>query len=356
MSDMIIYDPQLAVEQAKNTRLIVSQMYRDKDILVKDIDYGVIPGSQKPSLYKPGAEKLCTAFALCPDFEPISQVEDFVNGVFHYRTRCVLYHIPTGLKVATGIGSCNSKEDKYRWRAEECPNCHKQKIMRSRYPDHVTGELGWYCNACKSNFPLSVFTGAKEENTDPYSLVNTIEKMASKRALVAAVLIATNASEFFTQDVEDLPGFDVIEGEYTEKKEGAPKSHIDDKRETRLDVKPDEKPAQAKGTVQRPFQNVEALVGWLRNEAKIVKASDKIIESGKASNIAQTMSKHLTENARHYLLWLTWEVESSKELTEQEFLTLKAWCASPVAQLKHEAKLIEAAYGAAVESDLAENG
>jgi hypothetical protein len=34
-------------------------------------------------------------------------------------------------------------------------------------------------------------------------VVNTIQKMAQKRALVAATLIATSASEFFTQDVED---------------------------------------------------------------------------------------------------------------------------------------------------------
>jgi hypothetical protein len=36
------------------------------------------------------------------------------------------------------------------------------------------------------------------------NLVNTIQKMAQKRALVAATLIATSASEFFTQDVEDV--------------------------------------------------------------------------------------------------------------------------------------------------------
>lgn len=354
MSNLIIYDPQFAIEQAKKTQLIVAEMRRD--VLVKDVDYGIVPGTQKPTLLKPGAEKLCTAFGLCPEFEPISQIEDFDKGIFHYRYRCTLYHIEMGLKIATGIGSCNSKEDKYRWRAEECPNCHKQKIFKSRYPDRQTGKIGWYCGACKINFPEEMFTGAKEENTDPYSLINTLDKMAQKRALVAAVLIGTNASEFFTQDIEDLPGFDVIEGEYTEKKEGDHKSHIDDKRETRLDTKPDEKPAQAKGTAQRPFKTVEALVEWLQNEAKNVKASDKVISQGQASNIAQAMAKFLNENERHYLLWLAWEIESSKELNEREWLTLKAWCASPIAQVEAEAKLVEAAYAQAVEKDLANNG
>jgi hypothetical protein len=34
--------------------------------------------------------------------------------------------------------------------------------------------------------------------------VNTIQKMAQKRALIAATLLAVNASEFFTQDLEEF--------------------------------------------------------------------------------------------------------------------------------------------------------
>jgi hypothetical protein len=50
-------------------------------------------------------------------------------------------------------------------------------------------------------------------NSEPYDLVNTLQKMAQKRALVAAVLITTNASEFYTQDIEDM---NIIEGEWHE--------------------------------------------------------------------------------------------------------------------------------------------
>ena len=50
-------------------------------------------------------------------------------------------------------------------------------------------------------------------NPDTADQVNTILKMAEKRALIAATLIAVNASDYFTQDIEDLPGFgDVVEG------------------------------------------------------------------------------------------------------------------------------------------------
>lgn len=46
---------------------------------------------------------------------------------------------------------------------------------------------------------------------------NTLQKMAQKRAYVGAILIATGGSEFFTQDVEDMPQFgNVVEGSVVE--------------------------------------------------------------------------------------------------------------------------------------------
>ena len=45
----------------------------------------------------------------------------------------------------------------------------------------------------------------RSENDNPWEYDNTLLKMAQKRALVAAVLNSTAASDIFTQDVEDLP-------------------------------------------------------------------------------------------------------------------------------------------------------
>ena len=42
------------------------------------------------------------------------------------------------------------------------------------------------------------------ENDDPFSLVNTLQKMAQKRALIGATLHATRASGYFTLDIEDI--------------------------------------------------------------------------------------------------------------------------------------------------------
>lgn len=119
-----------------------------------DVDYGVIPGTNnKPVLLKPGAEKLCRLFSLYPQLELIQSITDFEKPLFHYHYRCTIYR--QGEPVGQGEGSCNSKEKKYEKQAYKV-----------------------------------------------YDLINTICKIAQKRAMVSAVLVAVGASEFFTCDLE----------------------------------------------------------------------------------------------------------------------------------------------------------
>ena len=56
----------------------------------KGIDYGTIPGTKKPTLLKPGAEKLCRLFSLRPSYELIHFITDFDKPLFHYHYRCTL--------------------------------------------------------------------------------------------------------------------------------------------------------------------------------------------------------------------------------------------------------------------------
>lgn len=189
-----------------------------KTVMQKDKDYGVIPGTPKPTLLKPGAEKLCTMFGLRPVFEQVKAVEDWERGFFYYHYRCSLMR--DGVIMAQGEGSCNTKEKKYRWRDAKrtCPHCGQPAIIKGK--EEYGG--GYLCfrkqGGCGAKFGDNdaAITGqpaGQVENTEPFDLVNTILKMAQKRALVAATLIGANASEFFTQDVEDIA---VIEGEYRE--------------------------------------------------------------------------------------------------------------------------------------------
>jgi hypothetical protein len=134
-------------------------------VMVKDEDFGVIPGGKKPSLWKPGAEKLCLTFRLSPSF---TSVETYDGDHLTIKSTCTLTHIPTGRVMGGGEAICSTKEKKYRQRK-----------------DPGSGKI--------------------VPNADLTDLWNTMIKMGNKRALIAAVLVVTAASSMFTQDMgEDV--------------------------------------------------------------------------------------------------------------------------------------------------------
>ena len=129
-----------------------------KEMMIPGQDYGFIPNCDKPSLYKAGAEKLCDIFGFSKHIEVLNRIEDWNKGLFHYEVKATLINKRSGLIEAEGVGCCNNKEKKYI-------------------------------------------------NSPPYSIVNTILKMAKKRAFVDAVLSATRSSGLFSQDLEDFESY-----------------------------------------------------------------------------------------------------------------------------------------------------
>jgi len=189
--------PAMSIKEAVDRYNILIQF--TKQVMKDGKDYGTIPGTDKPTLLKPGAEKLNTLFGFAPDFLSIDKIVDFEKGFFYFQYRADLYK--DGKKVGSGLGSCNSKEKKYRYRnIPEWKATENEKASALRTEERTS----------KAGKPYKVLV---IENQEPFDLVNTIDKMAQKRALVAATLIAANASEFFTQDTEDL---EIIEGTFTE--------------------------------------------------------------------------------------------------------------------------------------------
>lgn len=124
-------------------------------------DFGVIPGTGKPTLLKPGAEKLIMLLGLTSEFEILDCTRDFDTGFFQYQVSCKLKK--SGEVMTEGFGSCNTRERKYI----------KQ---------------------------------------DPYTMDNTVLKMAKKRAMVDAALLVGSLSDVCTQDIEDM---DLSGNQYT---------------------------------------------------------------------------------------------------------------------------------------------
>jgi hypothetical protein len=174
------------------------------------IHFGKIPGTgDKKTLLKPGFDTLCEAFQFSPDFVKQSEsieTDKFVNLVY----KCALTSA-SGRVVATGIGSCNSKEEKYRWTtmARKCPNCKAETIIKGK--QEYGG--GWVCfdkkGGCKSKFrdgdqAIEGQPAGRIENDNAWNFHNTLTKMAQKRAGMAAIITACGISGDFTQDMEDF--------------------------------------------------------------------------------------------------------------------------------------------------------
>lgn len=192
-------------------------------VMKEGIHYGKIPGISKPTLLKPGAESINVALRLAPDYASDKVFTD--DGHLTVTAKCTLRHITTGLVIASGEGLCSSREQKYAYRqgGRSCPACGAAAIKKSKYPPREndwpgaspSDPPGWFCfkklEGCGANFrhdeeAIVSQTEGRVANPDLPDTWNTVLKMADKRALVAAVLNGTAASDVFTQDVEETGG------------------------------------------------------------------------------------------------------------------------------------------------------
>ncbi len=124
-----------------------------KSQLTEGIDYGRFGKAKKDSLLKPGAEKLRQLFNLGTRKVDSSKTEtpEFVSYSYTFE----IYSLRTGKVFAQCEGIANSTEQEY-----------------------------W--------------------TESPMRFANSISKIAQKRADVGATISATGASDFFTQDMEDM--------------------------------------------------------------------------------------------------------------------------------------------------------
>lgn len=183
-------------------------------------DYGKIPGTgDKPSLLQPGAQKLLMTFNFREQVKKEVLRELPHATIFGHREyEFIVTVFPAGLRPEDGwdgVGTCSTMESKYRYRkaTRKCPKCGAEAIIEEK-PEFVKGRLpGWVCwkkrAGCgeifhKEHPDITKQSLADVENEDPADAWNTVRKMAFKRALVAAAINATNTSELWTQDLEDM--------------------------------------------------------------------------------------------------------------------------------------------------------
>ena len=164
--------PPFGVAEIRKRTHAVQEVMRG--VMKEGTHFGTIPGTPKPSLWKAGAEVLCMTFRLAPLLDNRVTVDDPEGewvysgsrrngtivtgncvGFFEVEATCTIQG-PQEEVLSRCSARCNNREAKYR--------------------------------------ALSLF-----------DIRNTVQKMAEKRAFVSAVLMATGASDIFTQDLEDFP-------------------------------------------------------------------------------------------------------------------------------------------------------
>lgn len=195
----LIESTDLATTQA-SLRKIAQFQSIVQQTLKKDHDYGVIPGTPKPTLYLPGAQKVCMLMQVSPEYEYIERTVDFERGFFNYEIRCTLVKnmiidgVLIKMPVCQGVGSCNNMEKKYRF----------INVNESEIPEGIDKNT---LKKIVKQYGAKTVTKYQIENEDPYTLANTILKMSKKRSLVDATLQLASLAEVFTQDLEDIKEF-----------------------------------------------------------------------------------------------------------------------------------------------------
>ena len=211
-----------------------------KEILKDGMDYGVIPGVEKPSLFKPGAEKLRFVYGLGVTITMVDKTVDLKEGIIDYTYKATVTTRANQI-LSECEGSANSYEPKFRYiwvKEEDLPKEINKGELKTRdakinefdfaiQKAETTGQYGkpaeyWakfkdaIANGTAKEITRKTSTGKEMKaweigsvlyrigNEDVVGLKNTIMKMAQKRAFVGAIMLATGASEFFTQDVEDM--------------------------------------------------------------------------------------------------------------------------------------------------------
>jgi len=334
--DVKIFQPVMSIDEMVDRYQMMARV--TSEIMREGQDYGTIPGTgSKPSLLKPGAEKLATFFGLRKEFAIVEKEQDWTgadhNGepFFYYLIRCLLYR--GNVMVAAADGSCNSWETKYRYRQalQMCPYCGGNAIIKGK--EQYGG--GWLCFKKKGGCGAKFQDGDNSIEEQPtgrvfndaiHDQVNTVLKMAEKRALVAGVLLAVGASEFFTQDMEDI-----IVAEWVEHPPQEPLS----RKQPEPDPEPEPETTTGTSGNGRPWDAKTLKTNLLRRGEQVrAQAADSdggdewddVPNPGVTGRLAGLLNGILGDNdRRHTFLEFVFGTPSLKDLDLADVKALEAW-------------------------------
>lgn len=164
-----------AVQEMQTRRDVV--VHTMNALMIKGTHYGIIPGTDKFSLLKPGMDMLCSTLRFVAhysfDIKELDNDHREVTAHVKMTSRASADEV-----IGTGIGVCTTMEKKYRY--------------RNKWENKVKTQV---------------------ENPDLADQYNTVAKMAAKRALSMAIQTATGCTDIFASDPSDIEHVDPNTGE-----------------------------------------------------------------------------------------------------------------------------------------------
>lgn len=168
-------------------------------------DFAKIPGTKRPTLLQPGAEKVALYLGVRPEYG--IKTNDLGNGHLEYEVICTLVSHKNSKVVGQGVASASTMESKHRYRyvpTTDRPEEEEATILK------VKG-LGKYQKVWDRDGNSEWAWHERIENPNPWDVRHTVLLMCCKRANVKAVRTLAALSEIFAQDLEDFPSVAAVE-------------------------------------------------------------------------------------------------------------------------------------------------
>jgi hypothetical protein len=205
MSDLVLVEEGHELTVADVKKQVSKMKELMTSVLEEGIHYGKIPGVEKPSLFKAGAEKICFMFRFGTG-EPVIEEVNLGEDHREVKVKVPMTHIPTGRTICFGVGSCSTKESKYRYRnVADWEDTGKPIPVGAKEKKHEYRKQGFGMKKEKGVWIWVHYKDSeRQENPDIADTYNTVLKMAVKRAYIDGTIRAAAASDYVTQDVEDM--------------------------------------------------------------------------------------------------------------------------------------------------------
>ena len=206
-SNAVATKQQMSVPELMEQVQVIQQVL--KSVMKKGVHYDEIPGTGKwekingkwdyvpgkPVLLKAGVEKINMVFRIGSEPEIDREFDGFDT---HFHIRCRMFDIRTGNTLGYGVGDSSTSESKYAWRKAVCDE-EFEATMETRRRIH------WQKKSSddKDKKEQPTFEAVKQVRQNPADIINTVLKMAVKRAEIDGCRKVTACSDVFAQDLDE---------------------------------------------------------------------------------------------------------------------------------------------------------